>query len=172
MNDIFSVNDKQVLSNLAEMGARLKQLAEAVENAKVKLHNAEAEYQNFAQVQLPMLMFNAGVSSIALTDGGELTINRKFYCSPNKNPEDRQRMTEFLAEHGASDIINHSAVVKDLDALERSGIPYTPAPEVNTSKLKAWLKDALGYNGGTPKFNIEDIPQCVHFSCVEEATIN
>ena len=110
-------------------------------------------------------MFSAGVDSIGLSSGGSLKVKRNFYCQPNKNPEDRKKIVEWLRANGGGHLVKHDASVsaEDMDKLEQNGIPFVENTNVNTTSLKAFLKDKIGATTGVQQITLEEIPACIHF---------
>ncbi len=58
-----------------------------------------------------------------------------------------------------------------IENLKKSDVPYVEKWDMNTNSLKAWIKSQLGADGGEAQFSIQDIPDCVHFSQIDEAEI-
>ena len=158
--------DKKVLKNLADMGERLKTL-------RLNMLNKEAEYEHFANVILPQEMFSVGLTSLTLANGGQINVQHKYYCQPNKNDADRKTMSDWLRKNQGEHLIKSIANVDaaDVDKLKDSGIPFTEKNDINTNSLKAFLMDGLGLKGGVQKFTVEDIPACIHFQEVSFAEL-
>lgn len=157
--------DKNVLKNLSAMGEHLKELKKKMVETEAAYAQAKKEYEYYASSVLPMEMFNAGVSTIALMNGGVMTYERKFYCQPNKNAEDKRIMAEWLRANGGAHLIKETASVDgaQIDKLRDAGVPFTEIDDINTNSLKAFLKDKIGASGGTAQIQIQDIPACMHF---------
>lgn len=157
--------DKEVLRNLAKMGERLKELKAAFVQAQALADKAQKAYEHYANVTLPNEMYSMGVDSISLASGGTLKIKRNFYCNPNKNPEDRALIAKWLRENGGEHLIKYDATVaaESMRLLDEQKIPYVENTSVNTSSLKAFLKDKLGVTTGVQQITMEDIPVCMHF---------
>lgn len=162
------VEDKQVLSNLSQMGEHLKDLKLKMIAAQDEADRAKKEYEHYANVILPQEMFSVGIESLTLANGGTIKVQHKYYCQPNKNDADKQIMANWLREHNGEDIIKESASVDshDIDRLKESGIPFIGKSDINTNSLKAFLVKGLGVNSGVQQFSIEDIPACMHFQQV------
>lgn len=178
MSDVYDYlsiksEDKQVISNLAEMGEQLKALKIAAEEAAVNAERAKKAYEHYANVIIPQEMFSAGINSISLKTGGTLSIKHNFYCQPNKNAEDRKKIVEWLRANDGGHIIEHDASVsaEDMDKLDKNGIPYIENTSVNTAKLKSFIKDGIGATTGVQRFTIDDIPACIHFQEVTTVDI-
>lgn len=167
-------NDKQVLKHLAEMGEQLKKLKEKQLEAEAAADAAKKEFEHYANVIIPSEMHSCGVNSISLASGGSLSIKHNFYCQPNKNPEDRKKIVEWLRAHNGGHIVEHDATVSadDMSRLEQQGIPFIENTSVNTQKLKSFLKDGIGATTGVQQFTIEDIPACIHFQEVTTVELN
>ena len=165
--------DTKVLSNLKDMAGHLKDLALKVNEAEAAFKEAQKEYDAYRYNVLPAAMLSAGVQELVLSDGSIIAVKNKFYCNPNKNDADRQKIGAWLKDHGAEHLIKRSAVVdgEQLDKLKSADVPYVEKWDMNTNSLKAWIKSQLGLEGGTAQFSIGDIPECVHFSQIDEAEI-
>ena len=168
-----SESDKQVLGNIRDMAQHLKDLALNVVSAEAALKEAKEAYDNYRFKVLPTEMLSAGIQTVTLEDGSTISIKNKFYCNPNKNEEDRRAIAAWLKQRGAEHLIKTSAVVDgaQLDKLKDADVPYVEMLYMNTNSLKAWIKSQLGVDGGDVHFNIADIPECIHFSQVDEAEI-
>jgi hypothetical protein len=168
-----SQEDTQVLGNIKEMAEHLKKLAYNVMEAEALLKQAKAEYDSYRYQTLPAAMQSAGLQSLQTQDGSSIEIKNKFYCNPNKNDADRLKIGKWLAENGAQHLIKRQAIVdgKQIEALRDKGVPFVEKWDMNTNSLKAWIKDGLGMNGGVAKFSMGDIPECIHFTQIDEAEI-
>lgn len=165
--------DHQVISNLAKMGERLKELKQKQLEAEAIADQAKKEYEHYANVVVPQEMFSAGVESLSLKSGGSLSLKHNFYCQPNKNVEDRKKIVDWLRANNGGHLVEHDATVaaEDMDRLTADGIPFIENTVVNTAKLKSFLKDGIGATSGVQKFTIEDIPACIHFQEVTTVDI-
>ena len=157
--------DKNVLKNLSKMGEQLKKLKVDMLAAATAAETAKKAYEHYANVVIPQEMFSAGVDSIGLVSGGSLKLKRNFYCQPNKNAEDRKRIVDWLRANGGEHLVKHDASVsaEDMSKLDAQGIPYIENTSVNTTSLKAFLKDKIGATTGIQQIAVEDIPDCIHF---------
>lgn len=164
-NVTIDSSDKQVLKNLSKMGEKLKELQVAMLAAQAEAERTKKEFEHYANVLIPMEMFSAGVDSIGLASGGTLKVKRNFYCQPNKNDADKKVIADWLRANGGDYLIKHDASVsaQDMEKLDAQGIPYIENTSVNTTSLKAFIKDKLGVTTGVQQITIEDIPKCVHF---------
>lgn len=152
--------DKQVLGNLTKMGEHLKTLKTTMLTKELEFDQAKKEYDYYASTILAAEMMSAGISELSLMSGGKISYNRKFYCQPNKNAEDRTKLAEWLRQQQGAHLVKATAMVdsKDLAKLQEASIPFVEADEVNTNALKAFLKDKV--QSGMP---IGDIPAYIHF---------
>lgn len=166
-------NDKQVLKHLSEMGEQLKKLKEKQIAAEAAAEQAKKEYEHYAKVVIPSEMHSCGVNSISLATGGVLSLKHNFYCQPNKNLEDRRKIVEWLRANNGGHLVEHNATVsaEDMDKLDENGIPFIENTNVNTNKLKSFLKDGIGATSGVQQFTIDDIPACIHFQEVTTVDI-
>lgn len=158
-------SDKTVLKNLSQMGEKLKELQLKMLETQALADQAKKEFEHYANVIIPQEMFSAGVDSIGLASGGSLKVKRNFYCQPNKNPEDKKKIVEWLCANGGGHLVKHDASVaaEDMDRLQKNGIPFIENTSVNTTSLKAFLKDKIGATTGVQQIAVEDIPACIHF---------
>lgn len=165
--------DKTVLKNLSQMGEKLKDLKLKMLAAEAEAERAKKEFEHYANVIIPQEMFSAGIDSIGLSSGGALRVKRNFYCQPNKNAEDRKKIVDWLRENGGGHLVKHDASVsaEDMDKLEQNGIPFIENTSVNTTSLKAFIKDKLGVTTGIQQIDIKDIPECIHFQEVTTVEI-
>lgn len=161
----IQTEDKGILKNLSEMGEKLKELQIKMLEAQAAADQAKKEYEHYANVIIPSEMFSAGVDSIGLSSGGSLKVKHNFYCQPNKNAEDRKKIVEWLRANGGGHIVKNNATVAtdDIEKLKADGIPYVENTEVNTTSLKAFIKDKIGATTGVQQIRVEDIPECIHF---------
>lgn len=157
--------DGAVLKNLSQMGEKLKELKIAMDAAAATAEQTKKAYEHYANVIIPQQMFSAGIDSIGLSSGGSLKVKRNFYCQPNKNEADRKAIVKWLRENGGEHLVKHDASVSadDMDKLDAQHIPYIENTSVNTTSLKAFLKDKIGATTGVQQISIDDIPACIHF---------
>lgn len=170
----ISGQDKKVLSNLSEMGEKLKELKLNMLKCQADLDAAKKAYEHYANVIIPQEMFSAGVDSIGLSSGGALRVKRNFYCQPNKNPDDRATIAKWLRDNGGEYLVKHNATVSadDMDKLQENDIPFIENTDVNTNSLKAFLKDKIGATTGVQQITIDEIPACIHFQEVTTVEID
>lgn len=161
----ISQEDKGVLKNLSAMGEKLKELQLKMLETQAAAEQAKKEFEHYANVIIPQEMFSAGVDSIGLASGGSLKVKRNFYCQPNKNAEDRKTIVEWLRANGGGHLVKHDATVspEDMDKLQANGIPFIENTSVNTTSLKAFLKDKIGATTGVQQITVDQIPACIHF---------
>lgn len=165
LNQGLEQSDKTVLKNLSQMGEKLKELQLKMLEAQTLADQAKKEYEHYANVIIPQEMFSAGVDSIGLSSGGSLKVKRNFYCQPNKNSEDKKKIVEWLRANGGGHLVKHDASVaaEDMNKLSENGIPFIENTSVNTTSLKAFLKDKIGATTGVQQITVDDIPACIHF---------
>lgn len=177
MSDAFlegiSVEDKGVLKNLSTMGERFKELQKRMLEDQARAEQSKKEFEHYANVILPQEMFSAGVESIGLASGGSLKVKRNYYCQPNKNDADRAFISQWLRDNGGAYLVKQDALVRaeDMDKLAAVGIPFVENTNVNTTSLKAFLKDKLGVTTGVQQITIDQIPACMHFQEVNTVEI-
>lgn len=153
-----------IMQNVARIGAQLKELKTKMLAAEANYSAAKKEYEHYANVIVPQEMYAAGIENLSLAEGGSITLNRQYFCNPNKNPADRKIISDWLKAHGGEHLIKSTLSVagEDADALKESGVPYTEDTAINTNSLKAFLKAGIGLSG-TQQFKIDEIPSCIHF---------
>ena len=102
-----------------------------------------------------------------------LSVKRAYYCSPNKNAEDKKIMADWLIANGGEHLIKKTITAGEdsINALKAANIPFAEDSNVNTASLKSFLKDKLGITSGIAQIQMEDIPKCIHFSEVQVAEI-
>ena len=169
----ITAQDKGVLKNLSAMGEKLKELQLKMLEAQATAEQAKKEFEHYANVIIPQEMFSAGVDSIGLSSGGMLKVKRNFYCQPNKNDADRKIIVDWLRANGGDHLVKHDATVspEDMDKLKKAKIPFAENTSVNTTSLKAFLKDKIGATTGIQQIKVEDIPACIHFQEVTTVEI-
>jgi len=178
MSDEFLTDVKLDSSNLIKdisaMGEQVKQLKKEMLEAQELADIAKKKYEHYANVLLPQMMFSIGIDSISLSSGGSVSVTRNYYCKPNKNAEDRKKIVEWLRSIGGSCLIEHNGTVaaENFDTLKESGIPFIENNDINTNRLKSFIKDKLGITTGVAQISLDDIPECVHFQEVLTTEIN
>jgi hypothetical protein len=170
---LIAPEDKNVLANLSKMGEHLKELKIAFLQAEAEYDRTKKELDYYAGTVLPTEMMNAGVSSVELIDGGVMTYDRIYRCSPNKNEQDKAIMADWLRQHGGEFLIKERAAVdaSNIDKLQAVGIPFVEICDLNTNSLKAFLKDKIGAGGGVAQIMVTDIPEVMHFQETGTVTI-
>lgn len=163
----------QVQAELAAMADTLTKLEFEYVTALEKMEQAKKIYDEFRCVTLPNAFRMAGLLGVVTTHGARVTIERKYYCTPNKNEEDQKIMIDWLEKNGGKDLIKRQAIVDatKIPLLVELKIPHTQKRDVNTNSLKAWLKREVGENNNVANIKIEDVPPCMHFVCMDEAKI-
>ena len=104
--------DTSVLKNISDMGQHLEKLKETMLQKEAEAKQAKQEYEHYASNILPSLMFSAGIDSLKLTDGHMLSVKRAYYCSPNKNAEDKKIMADWLIANGGEHLIKKTITSK------------------------------------------------------------
>jgi len=180
MSDEQNLSFLEEGSNVAEVMKELRAMAEQMTKLEFeyvtlqeKAEQAKKIYDEFRCVTLPNAFRLAGVTGLETTSGARVSIERKYYCSPNKNEEDQNTMCEWLEQVGGDDLIKRQAIVDQakIPDLIAAGIPHTQKRDVNTNSLKAWLKRAVGEGGNVATVKLEDVPPCMHFVCLDEAIV-
>lgn len=167
----ISREDTGVLRNLSEMGARLKSMSMDLAVKEQAYKEAKAALENYQTVVLPAAMLSAGVSEVVLNDGSRIVVNKKVYCSPNKNDADREVIAQWLERYGGGHLLKEQCLVDGKFAGQLGNIPHSVKKDLNTNSLKAWLRSQLAIDSGTPQFQAEDIPDCIHFIQIDEVSV-
>lgn len=157
------------LDGLRTLGKSMHALFEKYKTAEETYVQARQEYEHFAHTLMPQYMQSLGIEAVDLADGGKVRLVRNYYCKPNKNDKDKQVMYDWLRNNGGDYLIKPEAKTTNIEALKAAHIPYTECGDVNTSSLKAFIKDLLGVSSGYKKIDLEDIPPCLHFNEVTTA---
>lgn len=162
----------EVSQELRQLAERLTELEFNYVTAQEKADQAKKTYDEFRCITLPNAFRMAGFTGIETVSGARVSIERKYYCSPNKNEADQDTMCNWLEQVGGGDLIKRQAIVdaaKIPDLIEAK-IPHRQKRDVNTQSLKAWLKREVGEDG-VQRIQLEDIPDCIHFICLDEAVV-
>jgi hypothetical protein len=133
--------------------------------AEAAYKHASEEFEHYKASVVVAAFTNAGITYLEDANGNTIKLETKYYCNPNKNDQDRAIIAKWLTDHQGAFLLKHEGKVDgaQLEALKKSGIPYQDKIDVNTTSLKAYLKGALGLNGGTAQITMEEIPECMHF---------
>jgi hypothetical protein len=116
-----------------------------------------------------------GIQSLTLTDGSTLTVVEKYHCNINKNLADKDNVAFWLRENGAEDLV--SSVIEmqhdefTVEVLEENGLAFVEKVDMNTSKVKAFIKEGLGLTGAITQFEITDLPKGLHFFIDKEIQV-
>lgn len=161
----MTAKDTAVLQNLSKMGEHLAGLKQKMEETAAAAELAKKEYEHYAHNLLPAAMHSAGVESLAMADGSTMSVNRQYYCSPNKNADDQKILADWLKDNQGEFLLQKvvTAAPGTEEKLREAGIPYSESSTVNTQKLKAFIKDKLGITSGIAQISLDDIPKCLHF---------
>lgn len=173
--DYFTVSetDKGVLKNIKNMGDRLIELKRACDDANEKYKQALKEYEHYANTVLPMQMYECGISEITLDDGSKMSCKTSYYCSPNKNKEDKEKMVAWLNEHGGGHLCKKWLEVgTDTEKILRENkVPFVESGSFDSRSIKAFLTSLIGAKGGVAQVSFEDIPKEFHFTKVDSVVI-
>jgi hypothetical protein len=172
-NYLVQEQDTAVLKNLSQMGQHLEELLAKMLEKEAEYEAAKGEYEHYKNGVLPEAMYTAGVSSLSLLSGNTIKTKTEFHCSPNKNIEDRSKLVKWLQEHGGDYLIAKEAVVPGelIGDLKSQNIPYVEHDDMNTNKVKTFLKGLIGEGTGEAQINIEDIPREFNFTKLVTADI-
>ena len=170
---LVTEKDQTVLKNLADMGSHLETLLNNMLQKEAEYEAAKDQYEHFKNNILPDAMFTAGVSSLELLSGNTIKTTTSFHCSPNKNEADRAKLVAWLQEHGGDYLVSKQAVVDGtaIQDLKEKHIPYIEKDDMNTNKVKAFLKGLLGEGTGVAQIDITDIPKEFNFTKLVTADI-
>ena len=162
-----------ILQDISKKAARLLELKWDMEEKQEAFEEAKKQYDEYRCVTLPTFMKMSGLNLISTVGGARVEVEAKYYCKPNKNMADLDIIEAFLKEHKGEHLVKRGATIEQnwLDKLREAGVPFTEIREFDTNSLKAWLKDQIGANGGQAQFEMQDIPNCMHFVRMEECNI-
>lgn len=133
------------------------------------------EMQHYRDTVLVASMQAAGCYQVEDEQGNFVKLERKYYVSPNKNDADQKTLTDWLKKQKAEFLIKTQAIVEQdsLEELRKTKIPHMEKTNVNTNSLKAFLLNWIGVKGGgIAQGKLEDVPACVHFTCIPEVVTN
>lgn len=144
-----------MVKQLQQAAATMKQLEFDMMVAEEEYNKAKAKFLAFATKELPDLFLSQGVSTIALEDGGAITIKTRTKASIKKGKE--QSVLDFLRARQAGHLLKERLVVSqnDYEALKKSGIPFEEESNVNTISLKAYVLDEMAQGN----LSAEDLPE-------------
>jgi hypothetical protein len=154
-----SVTDGE-LRRVAEL-ARVQLMQEKeVEDLEEKLNRAKQNLRKTCETDLPELLAEIGLSSIALTTGQTITIDESMYASIAK--KNKAKAAAWLEEHGQGSLVKNevSLVLEkgEQEKLERLaelldhsefndyGVTYN----MNTGSVKAVIKELKAQGVDTP----------------------
>lgn len=167
--------DKGVLQNLSQMGARLEELQMEMFKAEAAFDAAKKKFLEYRDVTMPSAMIGAGVSSLTLLSGNSIKVDTKYVCSPNKNDADRETMMKWLRGHGGDYLINEQAIVPGsaIEDLKKGDIPYVAEDTFNTNAVKAFLKSLVTSSMDSENHvELTDIPKCFQFNQLTSVSIS
>jgi hypothetical protein len=151
--------------------AVMRQLEMDMIGMEAAYKEAKKEFENYKASVVVAAMVNAGVSNIQDEHGNFVRLESKFYCNPNKNDEDRIKISDWLKSVGGEHLFKHEGKVsvEQYPKLQEAGIPFADKIDVNTNSLKSFLKEGLGYTPGSMvRFSLNDIPECIHFVVAQD----
>lgn len=163
-----------ILAEVQRAAKKMGELRVEMDIAEETFKQAKKNYDTYRCVTLPNIMKMHDIDMIRLRETGAVVeVVKKYYCSPNKNEEDRRLIYEWLEKVGGKSLIKEEAKVsaENKEKLIEAQIPFDLRREVNTNTLKAWLKDQTGGNGGQMYIDPAEIPQPVHFIIQDECEI-
>ena len=162
-----------MLKNLSDMGTHLEELLKKMLEKEAEYEAAKGEYEHFKNNILPDAMFTAGVTSLSLLSGNIIKTTTSFHCSPNKNADDRRKLVTWLQEHGGDYLVDKQAIVPGslVGDLKEKQIPFVEQDDMNTNKVKAFLKNLIGEGTGEAQMEITDIPKEFNFTKLVTADI-
>lgn len=176
MADTDWMDEVEVKPFITEVNQQIKRLTELkwkMEEAEEALKKAEKEYNDFVHNTFCQVFRANGLESFKLADGTRINVVTKTSCSINKNDTDRERVAEWLREHGAGTLIKSELHVtpEHKAELDSMGIPNEETTTMNTNAVKAWLLDQLGQKGGVAQISVEDIPKGINFYQYDDVEI-
>lgn len=165
--------DTSVLKNLSEMGAHLEELEKDMLDKEAEYQAAKTKFEHYKNTVLPEAMYSAGVTSLGLMSGNSIKVKTEYHCSPTKAA--RQKLVEWLREHGGDYLIDTQAIVPGaaMGELVEKQIPFIEQTDMNTNKVKSFLKGLIGDGKGgvEAQMEIADIPKEFNFVKLQVAEI-
>jgi len=127
---------------------------------KLRLEHRKVERQFISEMQ------DAGANSLVMDDGGTVGVASEIHCTINKNPDDVDRVKQWLVEHKADHLIKAEVLEvypRYEEQLRAAGVPFSTITKFDTNSVKKWLKSQLGYTGGAALMSLSDLPHGITF---------
>jgi len=163
------------ISDVKDKVKEMRRLELAMISAEAAFKMAKETYEQYKATVVIASFVSAGIEQIQDDNGNFVKLESKYYCNPNKNDSDRLVISNWLKANGGEHLLKHEGKVSadQYDRLKDAGIPFADAIDINTNSLKAHLLDILGYKKGCmQKIALTDIPECVHFTIMQEVVSN
>lgn len=147
-----SIEPEQNASALGQVMAQVNALValrERIEKKEEELKDLKKQEQTLDGDVIPNLLLSHGLEALSLSNGRTLSIKDDLAVGIPKNAEGRAVVLKWLEENGAGDIIVDELSLENpdkelTDYLTERGHTFVVDKSVNTNKLKAWFRGALG----------------------------
>ena len=167
-----------VFTEVSRYAQSLDALDVEIEKKEQELSDLKKQRETLASVTLPTLMQANRIDGITLDNGRKLAMDTKVSIRVPKNEEGKNRVLQFLYDHGAGDLIKDSLTVEDAPEslkmqLVENDIAFESKRDVNTNSLVAWTKGVLGLKKGSMQtIRKDDFPKEANLFIYNEATIS
>ena len=144
---------QEQLNAVAELARQQVELEQQIEEAQQRVKDLEKQHRAIAEQKLPDLLTEAGLSTIGLSDGTQVRVDTKLYCSV---PKTRKKwVADWLEQNGHGALVQEDVHVpfergqKEqvqalVQILEQYGFDrYSVSEDVNTARLKSLLNELL-----------------------------
>ena len=137
------------LSTLARLADSLSDVLAKQDALEDELKSVKAERMNLERDQIPGLLHQHGLSEIKLKDGRQIVVKTELSAKLPAAPDSRRVVLEWLEENGGGGLIHDELKLEDpseslINGLIDRGETFTRGAVVNTSSLKALLRELLG----------------------------
>jgi len=174
LSHLFSENAPVASSFIADVKDKIRvmrQLELDMISAEAVYKNAKEKFEEYKATVVVASFTSAGIEQIQDENGNFIKLECKYFCNPNKNDEDRLKISAWLKANAGEHLLKHEGKVEasQFSKLTEHGIPFADKIDVNTNSLKAHLLDLLGFKkGSTRRISLTDIPECIHFVVAQE----
>lgn len=145
---------KTVFSEISSYAQQLEALNVAIEEKEKELAELNEKRRQLETITIPTVMQANRLESIGLDNGRQLTIKPSVSIRLPKNEEGRNKVLQFLYDHGAGHLVKDSLTIEDApesvrQSLVAENIAFSTDVTVNTNSLTAWAKGVLGMTKGS-----------------------
>lgn len=153
-NDMFAGVAATPSEFLRGLASRAVELKGQIADAEAFVSELKRELLDITQRRMVDAMAESGLSEMKLPDGWKFKVAAFVMGSLPKDEEARQKAIDWLAEHGAVNLIKtelsvhfdksqHNMAIDAQEMLLEKGLPATLVSGVHAMSLQAWVKEAL-----------------------------